>query len=49
MSEIVDELKQHKEESQYKILQYEDTIKCQKLELDTKQSLIRKFEYVNQT
>ena len=46
LSELVDDLKQQKEEREYKILQYEDIIKCQKLDIDTKANLIKKFEFV---
>lgn len=47
MNDLVDELKQNKEEMEYKLLKYEDIIKCQKLEIDSKSSLIKKFEFVS--
>jgi hypothetical protein len=47
MNDLVDELKQNKEEIEYKLVKYEDIIKCQKLEIETKTNLIKKFEFVS--
>jgi hypothetical protein len=47
MNEIVDALKEEKEQSEYKLHQYENLMKCQKVEIDSKCSLLRQFELVN--
>ncbi len=47
MNEIVDVLKEEKEQSEYKLQQYENLIKCQKVEIESKYSLLRQFELVS--
>jgi hypothetical protein len=46
MTDLVDDLKQNKEEIEYKLVQFEDIIKCQKLDIESKANLIKKFELV---
>ena len=46
MTDLVDDLKQNKEEIEYKLVQFEDIIKCQKLDIESKSNLIKKFELV---
>lgn len=46
MNEIVDVLKEEKEQTEYKLQQYDNLIKCQKVEIESKCSLLRQFELV---
>lgn len=47
MNEAIDDMKQQKEEAEDKIRKFEDMLKCQKLEIDTKNSMIKKLELVS--
>ena len=49
MNEIVENLKSQREQSEYKLEQYENLIKCQRLEIESKSSLVRQFELVSTT
>lgn len=46
MNETVTTLKDQKEQVEYKLQQYENLIKCQKLDIESKASLIKQFELV---
>jgi hypothetical protein len=46
MNEMVDDMRQQKEETEDKMRKFEDMLKCQKLEVDTKNSMIKKLELV---
>ena len=43
----MENLKSQKEQSEYKLEQYENLIKCQRLEIESKSSLVRQFELVS--
>lgn len=47
MNEIVDSLKENKEQMEFKLQKYENLIKCQKLELESKSSLLKQYELVS--
>jgi len=47
MSDAVECLKQDKEKSDFKLQQNDNLIKCQKLEIETKNSLIKQLEFVS--
>lgn len=44
MNEIVDTLKEDKEQIEFKLQKYENLIKCQKLEIESKSSLLKQYE-----
>ncbi len=46
MSEVVEGLKEEKEQTDYKLQQYENIIKCQKLEIESKSSILKQLELV---
>ena len=46
MSEIVEGLKDEKEQVNYKLQQYENIIKCQKLDIESKASILKQLELV---
>ena len=46
MCEIVEGLKDEKDEAQYKLHQFENLTKCQKLEIESKSSMLKQFELV---
>ena len=47
MNEIVDTLKEDKEQIEFKLQKYENLIKCQKLEIESKSSLLKQYELVS--
>lgn len=48
MSEIVEGLKDEKEQVNYKLQQYENIIKCQKLDIESKASILKQLELRHQ-
>jgi hypothetical protein len=47
MNEIVDNLKEEKEQIEFKLQKFENLIKCQKLEIESKSNLLKQYELVN--
>ena len=47
MNEIVDSLKEDKEQIEFKLQKFENLIKCQKLEIESKSNLLKQYELVN--
>jgi len=47
MSDKVDSLKEEKDQAEYKMQQYENLIKCHKLEAESQSSLLKQLELVN--
>jgi uncharacterized protein (UPF0276 family) len=46
MNEIVENLKIEKDQIEYKLQQYENQLECQKLEIESKSSLLKQFDFV---
>jgi chromosome segregation ATPase len=47
LSDLVNKLKEEKEQAEYKNEQCENVIKCQKMEIDSKASLVKQLELVS--
>ena len=47
MSELVNKLKEDKEQTEYKLEHCENTVKCQKLDIESKCSIVKQLELVN--
>lgn len=45
MSDLVNNLKDDKEQAEFKLEQFENLTKCQKLEIESKSSLIKQLEF----
>ena len=46
MNEIVENLKIEKDQIEYKLQQYENQLECQRLEIESKSSLLKQFDFV---
>jgi hypothetical protein len=47
MNGIVDSLKESKEQIEFKLQKFENLIKCQKLEIESKSNLLKQHELVS--
>ena len=46
MNDVVENLKVEKDQLLYKLQQYDNVIDCQKLEIESKASLLKQFDFV---
>ena len=46
MNDVVENLKIEKDQVEYKLQQYENLFECQKLEIESKSSLLKQFDFV---
>ena len=46
MNDVVENLKLEKDQVEYKLQQYENLLECQKLEIESKSSLLKQFDFV---